>query len=75
MHIEFKLPTGAGGQAAIYGCSVLNRELEVWCKFYGFTYMKTVSHYKILIEFTDPRAYTVFALSWQLDTPRFRIRD
>jgi len=74
MHIEFRLPTGAGGQAAIYGCSILNRELAVWSEFYGFEYTKTVSHYKISIEFPDPRAYTVFALTWQVKGLSFRVR-
>jgi hypothetical protein len=75
MHIEFRLPTGAGGQAAVYSCSVINRELAAWCASYGFEHSKTISHYKIIVEFPDPRAYTMFALTWQVQGIRVRISN
>lgn len=64
MHIEFKLPSGAGGQAAYYGCTVLNRELARWCDLYGFKYSTRITYYKLRVEFEDLRAYTLFALCW-----------
>ena len=75
MHIEFRLPTAQGGQQAVYTCSLLMRELAAWCRLYGFEHYKTISHYKIIIEFPDPRAYTVFALTWQLQAISVRISD
>ena len=64
MHVEFRLPSGAGGQAAHYSCSTLNRELARWRDLYGFQYTTTVTYYKLTVLFADEQAYTVFALSW-----------
>jgi hypothetical protein len=64
MHVEFKLPSGAGGQAAHYSCSVLNRELARWRDLYGFEYTTRITYYRLSVTFTDDRAYTLFALSW-----------
>lgn len=75
MHIEFKLPSGAGGQAALYSCSTLNRELARWQTLYGFEYTTHVTYYKLTVEFTDERAYTVFALSWPVPQIRWKICD
>ena len=73
MHVEFRLPTGAGGQAAHYSCSVLNRELDRWRDLYGFDYTTRITYYKLRVDFTDQRAVTVFALSWCLPTIRWEI--
>ena len=73
MHIEFNLPTGAGGQAALYSCSVLNRELERWSTLYGIEYTTEITYYKMTVEFTDPTAYTMFALSWICPQVRYAI--
>lgn len=75
MHVEFRLPSGAGGQAAYYSCSLLNRELERWQRIYGFKYRSTVTYYKLTVEFEDPRAYTMFALSWILPQIRWELID
>ena len=64
MHVEFRLPSGAGGQAAYYSCSVLARELERWQNLYGFTYTTEITYYKLTVNFEDEQAYTLFALSW-----------
>jgi hypothetical protein len=74
MHIEFSLPTGAGGQAALYSCSVLNRELEKWSMLYGFGYTTEITYYKMTVAFVDERAYTHFALSWICPQVRYAIR-
>ena len=73
MHIEFKLPTGAGGQAAYYGCSILRRELDRWRDLYGFEYTTEITHYKLTVRFSDERAYTVFALCWPIAQIRWQI--
>jgi hypothetical protein len=73
MHIEFRLPTGAGGQAAHYSCTVLNQTLSQWSDLYGFTYKTRITYYKLSVEFTDERAYTLFALCWPLASLRWEI--
>jgi hypothetical protein len=73
MHLEFRLPTGAGGQAALYSCSVLVHELEQWSTAYGFNYTTAITYYKMTVEFEDPSAYTHFALSWICPQVRYAI--
>ena len=70
MHVEFRLPTGAGGQSAHYACTTLNRELTRWQSLYGFAYTTEITYYKLTVRFDDERAYTMFALSW----PRAQIK-
>ena len=73
MHVEFRLPTGAGGQAAHYSCSVLKRELDRWRDLYGFDYTTRITYYRLRVDFQDARAVTVFALSWTLPLIRWEI--
>ena len=75
MHVEFKLPSGAGGQAAYYSCSILNRELTRWSGLYGFTYTTRVTYYKVCVEFDDDRAYTLFALCWPLAQIQWEVKE
>jgi len=75
MHIEFKLPTGAGGQAAHYSCTVLNQTLAQWSDLYGVTYTTKITYYKLNVEFGDEQAYTLFALSWPLQQIQWQIRQ
>lgn len=75
MHVEFKLPSGAGGQAAHYSCSVLNRELARWQDLYGFAYTTKVTYYRLEVKFADERAYTLFALSWPQTQIRWQILE
>ena len=62
MHIEFKLPKGAGGVNALYPTCTLNRELERWCSLYGYAYTVHKTEYCLEVRFVDHRAYTVFLL-------------
>jgi hypothetical protein len=73
MHVEFRLPSGAGGQAAHYSCSVLNRELRRWQILYGFEYTTKITYYKMTVEFHDERAYTLFALSWSVSQLHWKL--
>jgi hypothetical protein len=73
MHIEFMLPTHGGGQTALYTSSILLRSLEQWSSLYGYQYRTTIEHYKIWIEFNNEYAYTLFALTWSLARPQWRI--
>ena len=73
MHVEFRLPSGAGGQAAHYSCTVLNQALEQWRDLYGFDYTIAITYYKLTLRFQDERALTVFALSWPMAQIRWQI--
>ena len=75
MHIEFKLPTGAGGQAAAYVNTLLDRELREWCQQHSIQYTKQILHYKVIVTFDRAEAYTLFVLSWHYAKPEFRICD
>lgn len=75
MHIEFKLPTGAGGQAAHYFNTVLDRELQEWSSRYQCPYTKTLYYYKAHVELLKPEGYTIFVLTWQWETPRYRLEQ
>lgn len=75
MHIEFKLPSGAGGQAAHYSCTVLSTELRRWSDFYGFKYTTQITYYKLNVSFEDDRAYTVFALCWPTTQPQWTVKE
>lgn len=73
MHVEFRLPSGAGGQAAHYSCTVLNQTLTQWRNLYGFEYTTSITYYKLSVHFADEQAYTMFALSWPLTQMRWQI--
>ena len=75
MHIEFKLPTGSGGQAAQYVNTMLDRELTEWSLQYGVPYTKTVMHFQARVELDQDRDYTVFVLTWHYPWPQWRICD
>lgn len=75
MHLEFRLPTGAGGQSALYSCSLLNRELQSWSSLYGFHYETEITYYKLTVRFDDDQAYTMFMLSWPLAQIRWQVKS
>jgi len=60
MHIEFNLPTGAGGQSALYFNTVLDTELAEWSVQYNVDYRKTLTYYKAWVWLPEtPRLHTV----------------
>ena len=65
MHIEFRLPTGAGGMAAGYFNANLKRRVTEWAAAHNVE-VKYFRHqsYRSCFEFTRPADYTLFALSW-----------
>lgn len=75
MHVEFKLPSGAGGQSAHYSCSLLNRELARWSDLYGFEYTTEVTYYRLTVRFDEDRAYTMFALSWPVAQIKWEVKE
>lgn len=65
MYIEFCLPTGAGGLAAQYVNSVLNRNLHNWSDRYNIPYNKKIYKYTVRVTFDDDKFYDFFALTWR----------
>lgn len=64
MYIEFRLPTGAGGMAAQYTNSVLNRNLHSWSDQYNIAYNKKIHKWTVRVTFDKDEHYTLFALTW-----------
>lgn len=64
MHIEFRLPTGAGGMAAQHFNGILTRELNAWAKEFGISYNKKIVKWTVQVTLKDPRHYTLFVLTW-----------
>ncbi len=71
MHIEFNLPTGAGGQSALYFNTVLDQHLLEWSLRYSVKYQKTLTYYKAWIWLPADADYTLFALTWQWPSPKW----
>ena len=68
MYIEFKLPQGAGGQAAAWANRILNNALHDWSDRYQIPYNTKVVKYTKRITFDDDRHYEFFALTWSPKT-------
>lgn len=64
MYLEFRLPTGAGGMAAQYTNSVLNRNLHQWSDRYCIPYKKKIHKYTVRVTFDDEENYSFFAMTW-----------
>lgn len=75
MHVEFKLPSGAGGQAAHYSCTVLRSELTRWCDLHGISYTTEVTYYKLTVRFGEEQDYTLFGLCWPVAQIRWQILE
>lgn len=71
MYIEFSLPTGAGGQAAAFVNSLLNRNLHDWSDRYSIPYNKKIHKYSVRITFDDDQHYPFFAMTWAPKTEHF----
>lgn len=69
MHIEFKLPTGAGGAAAQHNAYRLKRDVTAWAEHHNTTVTSYNGlAYRLCFEFANPRDYTLFALSWEVNS-------
>lgn len=65
MHIEFKLPTGAGGHAAGHFSQSLRKKVNAWALQHNVTVINYVSGYRICFEFARESDYTLFLLCWE----------
>jgi hypothetical protein len=67
MYIEFSLPHGSAGQAAIHANHIINRALHAWSDQYNIPYnVKNVKYFK-RITFDDDAHYSLFAMTWNSD--------
>lgn len=67
MYIEFSLPQGAYGQAALHANHIINGELHAWSDRYDIPYnVKNVKYFK-RITFDDDAHYAFFAMTWNPD--------
>lgn len=63
MHIEFRLPNGAGGMAAGHASAGYRKRIKTWAEQHGDPpYRIFVKSYKLILEFEDPQYYTLFLL-------------
>lgn len=69
MHLEFKLPQGAGGMAAGYRNMHLKKRILAWADQHNITVINYTNGYRCCFEFARDGDYTLFALTWQVRTP------
>lgn len=68
MHIEFKLPSGAGGMAAGYRNMHLRKRIREWADTHNITVVNWTNGYRCCFEFARDSDYTMFMLSWQVNS-------
>ena len=67
MYIEFSLPHGAAGQAAVHANHIINRAMHEWSDRYDIPYnVKNIKYFK-RITFDDDAHYSLFAMTWNPD--------
>jgi len=67
MYIEFSLPQGAAGQAALHANHIISQALHEWSDRYDIPYnVKNVKYFK-RITFDDDAHYAFFAMTWNPD--------
>lgn len=64
MYIQFKLPSGAGGMAALYVSRKLKEKLTSWAVTHNIQITSEHRGYGICFKLARPEDYTLFALSW-----------
>ena len=64
MHIEFRLPQGAGGMAAGHRNHLLKKRVRAWADEHNIAVINWTNGYRCCFEFAKDSNYTLFALSW-----------
>lgn len=64
MYIVFKLPSGAGGQAALHVSKKISDKVYTWANTHNVSITAKHSGYRICFTLAKPKDYTLFALSW-----------
>ena len=67
MYIEFSLPTGAGGQAALHANRIITLALHEWSDRYNIPYNSKLHKYFKRVTFDDDAHYSLFAMTWNPD--------
>jgi hypothetical protein len=65
MHIEFRLPNGAGGHAATFSKHVITKALAEWGAKRKVLYHTRIEGYIYKVFFDDPAEYSLFTLTWE----------
>lgn len=68
MHIEFKLPQGAGGMAAGHFNQRLKKRVKQWAETHNITVINYTNGYRCCFEFAKNSDYTLFALCWNVQS-------
>lgn len=68
MHIRFKLPSGAGGMAALYASKKLRERMQTWAAEHNVKITCVHTGYTMTFELAREQDYTLFALSWTTTT-------
>ena len=64
MHIEFRLPSGAGGMAAGHAARVIRKQLNEWHAKHGISFTTRADGYKFIVELPTEQDYSFFRLSF-----------
>lgn len=65
MHIEFRLPNGAGGQAASFAKHLITNALAEWGAKRKILYRTRIDGYTYKVFFDNPAEYSIFAMTWE----------
>ncbi len=75
MHLEFPLPSSAGGITVKYGNTRLDRGLAAWSLRWGYRFSKTVVGYRVWVELESPESYLWFAMTWNDEISKWQIKE
>jgi hypothetical protein len=72
MYIEFTLPQGPSGitavQPAIQDLNIVAKKLSAWAQKHNVEYKTKIIKYKVRVTFDSDEYYTLFGLTWILDS-------
>jgi hypothetical protein len=68
MYIEFTLPQGAVGLTAAHALGTVSSRLATWANKYNVNYKAKTIKYKMRVTFDSDEYYTLFGLTWALDS-------
>lgn len=66
MHVEFRLPSGAGGMAAGHRNQLLKKRIQAWADERNIRVINYTNGYRCCFEFARDSDYTMFALCWEV---------
>jgi hypothetical protein len=68
MYIEFTLPKGPSGRSAGQAMGTVNKQLATWANRYNVNYKTKTIKYKMRVTFDSDEYYTLFGLTWTMDS-------